>query len=335
MKNWSETQTLFDVLHHRLAAGESAALATVILIAGSTYRRPGAKLLVTADGVLRGNISGGCLEQDVRERALHVLATGKALQAHYDTGDSDDELWGMGLGCNGQVDIFIHPVTPADLATVIDPACQALADARVFGLRTTLTGPQAGRLQIDYEATGLVPVTTLTAGEFREQLVPPPMLWVCGAGDDAIPLVDLAATAGFRVAVLDHRAAFLAAERFPAARWRQQVQPAEWTLPAAAQGPHLAVVKTHNLSHDTAWVKQWLQTDATYIGLLGPGARRDELMRLLGVLPSATLFGPAGLDIGGEGPEQVALSIVAEALAAYHQRTGGHLRDRREAIHES
>lgn len=335
MKNWSETQTLFEALHRRLSAGEHAALATVTQIAGSTYRRPGAKLLVTADGVLRGNVSGGCLEQDVRERALHVLATGKAVQVHYDTGDGDDTLWGMGLGCNGQVDIFIHPVTPADLATVIDPACQALADSHVFGLRTTLTGPQTGRLQIDHAATGAAPLTTLTAGEFREQLVPPPMLWICGAGDDAIPLVDLAATAGFRVAVLDHRAAFLTAERFSAARWRQQVQPAEWTLPAMARGPHLAVVKTHNLSHDTTWVKQWLKADAIYIGLLGPRARRDELVRLLRIPPSTTLFGPAGLDIGGEGPEQVALSIIAEVLAAYHQRAGGHLRDRREAIHES
>ncbi len=330
MKNWQETQELVAELRTRLGRGESVAWATVVSIQGSTYRRPGAKLLMAADGTLAGNISGGCLEQDVRERALEVLRAGQPACVHYDTGDVEDTLWGLGLGCNGQVDIFIQPVSP-DTADWVEPLAQALDGNEAITVCTDLAGDASG--QVRWARSGATDVTGLEDGVFCERLEPPPVVWVCGAGDDAMPLVALLASTGFRVAVLDHRPAFLTSVRFPAARQLEAVRPAEWPGPPTGNPSALVVVKTHTLQYDLEWVNQWIAAGARYIGLLGPRARRDEILAKVEPAQRDLVFGPAGLDLGGEGPEQVALSIVAEILAVYHQRPGGHLRDRLGTIH--
>lgn len=330
MKNWQETQALLEQLRTRLGRGETVAWATVVAIKGSTYRRPGAKLLIASDGELAGNVSGGCLEQDIRERALQVLQTGCAACVHYDTSDVEDALWGLGLGCNGAVDLFIQPITPEN-AGWVESLWQALDGETPLTLRTTLEGAAVGQTQWADAQAG--EVTGRAEGCFQERLEPPPTVWVCGAGDDALPLVALLDAVGFRVTVLDHRSAFLTAARFPAARRLEAVRPDEWEGPPPTDNAPLVVVKTHTLQYDMEWVTQWVKVGARYIGLLGPRARREEIVAKIEPSAAVCIFGPAGLDLGGEGPEQVALSIVAEVLAVYHQRTGGHLRDRSGAIH--
>ncbi len=330
MKNWQETEAIFRRLQQLTADGAGAALAMIVSIKGSTYRRPGAKLLIEPDGRMMGNVSGGCLEQDVRETGLAIIKSGEAQCVHYDTSDIEDKVWGMGLGCNGEVDLFIQRITEEDHAEFIEQMCNWLHGDEAFAVRTELAGPNRGALYIR-EAEGTE--TGLSDDVFIERLDPPPTFLICGAGDDAIPLARLAHEVGFRVVMADHRSAYLTAERFPDTRARVKVRPEDALSKLSLNARTLAVVKTHALQHDAAWVQRLLETDTPYIGVLGPRDRRDEIMNQVDPSQHPRIYGPVGLDVGGEGPEQVAASIVAEALAVWHGRQAGHLRDRKTAIH--
>ncbi len=154
-----------------------------------------------------------------------------------------------------------------------------------------------------------------------------------GANDDAIPICAYASDIGFRVAVVDHRPALLAAERFPGAAARLALRPEE-DAGALALGPRTyAVVKTHSFAQDRDWTRRLLDGGVPYVGLLGPRARTQEILRQIGAEAADRVYGPVGLDLGAEGPEQVALSIVAELLAAHTSREPAHLREKESAIH--
>jgi xanthine/CO dehydrogenase XdhC/CoxF family maturation factor len=167
---------------------------------------------------------------------------------------------------------------------------------------------------------------------FVDVLSPPPSLLIFGAGDDSRPLASLAREAGFQVTVVDHRRGFLTAERFP--------PPARLVLRRATEGvpkltrQHFAVVETHSLQHDRDWMRALLQQPLAYLGLLGPRARKEHLFEELGVPDPERVYAPVGLDLGAEGPEQVAVSIVAEMLAVRAGRHPAHLREKRGGIHE-
>lgn len=325
MKNWQETEQIMQRARTVLAGGKSLALAVVTRIEGSTYRRPGAKLLIESDGTMIGNISGGCLEEDVRENGLAVIQSGAPRQVHYDTSDLEDTVWGLGLGCNGKIDLQIGSCSPQRDAEGIATACNLLQGDRTLLFRLDATGPIA-----------IVPQAEANSGwqGFEEILDPPPTFLVIGAGDDARPLVQMAHQVGFRVIVADHRSGYLTENRFPAAHRRIRVRADDDGSDLVLNERVLAVVKTHTLQHDQAWVQRLAATPVPYIGLLGPRDRRDEIRNRIDPSVQSRLYGPIGLDIGGEGPELVAQSIVSEALAVWHRRCGGHLRDRPGTIHE-
>ena len=366
MKHWQETSQILGRVIELAAAGRRAALATVVRIRGSAYRRAGAKLLVEERGATRGGVSGGCLEADVREIALTVLREGTPRLRHYDTGGDDRTVWGLGLGCNGAVDIFVQPVTPADALEAARRVRALLAEDAAFAVSTVVRGPSTvlGRVLVSGHAlpagsTGIPALdreiagcaqAVLEAGEsqcydigstgvFTEVHVPPPRLVICGAGDDAIPLAAFASQVGYRVTVVDHRPAYLSPDRFPEAE-RTDRRPADG-LDGLPLGPRThAVVMTHSFGHDREWIRRLLDSDVAYIGLLGPVARRDEILEQIGAAgePSdATetdrLFAPVGLDLGADGPEQVAVSILAELLAVRAASAPRHLRERAGVIH--
>ncbi|HKI05831.1 MAG TPA: XdhC family protein [Thermoanaerobaculia bacterium] len=354
MNHWKETEEVFSRLAELKAAGRRAVLATVVRIVGSAYRRPGAKFLIEDTGDTLGSVSGGCLEADVREVAKSVLATGKPSLRHYSTGADEDVVWGLGLGCNGLVDVFVQPATEGPLAELADRLRDFLAGDSPFVVATVVDGGGAGGVLIcgpegsvdgslgstELDAAGVEHARGLTAasrsdvrdGVFFEALPPPPHLVVCGAGDDARPLVAYAADAGFRVTVVDHRPALLEAEWFPQASQRLLARPEEAVdLPAAARS--LAVVKTHSLNHDREWVRRLLAAGLPYVGILGPHARTESILRDIGRQGDERVFGPVGLDLGADGPRQVALAIVAELLAFTTGREPRHLYERKEAIH--
>lgn len=329
MKTWQETNVLTTRTRSLLEGGESAAWAIVTRIEGSTYRRPGAKLLIEADGRMSGNISGGCLEADVRENALAAIEASQPRCLHYDTSDDEDTLWGMGLGCNGKVDLLVLPFQPDKDLPWLSQLAEGLAGDQPLAVRYPLHSelPTVETPTADLQ-------TGLDDEAFTEKLLPPPTLAVIGAGDDAMPLVQMAAAVGFRVTVVDHRSAYLTAERFADAHEMLSLRsgddfPATWRAETT-----LAIVKTHVLQHDQAWVERLIAHGLSYVGLLGPRDRRDAIRNRIDPEAGSRLYGPVGLDIGGEGPQQVSLSIIAEALAVWHQRTGGHLRERKTAIHD-
>jgi xanthine dehydrogenase accessory factor len=374
VKHWQEMTHILDRVVQLGRQGRSTALAVVTQISGSAYRRPGAKLLIDADGGFLGGVSGGCLEEDVREIGLHVLQSGTTRALHYDTGTDETKLWGLGLGCDGEVDLLVQPIAaaaaidadgpwarvrtllrgdePFAVATLIEPAGGPPTGTLVVGAQGLIAGGLVNRgpeaAELEAEVVG-VAVAALAGGRsrldtlgarrlFTDVLLPPPKLLVCGASDDARPTVTAAATAGFRVFVADHRAAYLTAERFPEAQhlWLGRPEEDMPGLPTdSEEGTRdtYAVVKTHSLLRDTAWIKRLAATVIPYIGVLGPRARVEKILVGLGLARDPRVFGPIGLDLGADGPEQVGLSIVAELLAVRAKRSAHHLRERREAIH--
>jgi xanthine dehydrogenase accessory factor len=373
LKHWQEMAHILDRVLALGRQGRGTALAMVTQISGSAYRRPGAKLLVEAGGSFLGSISGGCLEEDVREIGLGVLDSGASRLLHYDTGTDESKLWGLGLGCDGEVDILVRPISAVDaagdnglwtrvralldgdapfaLATLVDAEGGGPGDTIVVGTGGLLAGalrehrphfgPETAALEAEVVrlasaalAGGRSRFDTLGARRlFTDVLLPPPKLLVCGAGDDARPTVALAAMMGFRVSVADHRSAYLTAERFPEAQRLFLIRPEEDAPGLPGDIDTYAVIKTHSLMRDTAWVKRLAATEIPYLGVLGPRARIEKIAAELGMHGDPRLFGPIGVDIGADGPEQVGLSIVAELLAVHAHRKPRHLRERLESIH--
>jgi xanthine/CO dehydrogenase XdhC/CoxF family maturation factor len=360
LKHWQETREIVRRVVDLGRDGRTCAVATVTRIEGSAYRRPGAKLLIESDGSVCGGVSGGCLEEDVREVGLRVLRSGAARLQHYATGSDESRVWGLGLGCDGNIEILVQPVSseaacgpwaevqellegnsPFALATLFTPAAGGALLA--VGPRGRIAGG-LGDPDVDAEAeaqgmaairSGRAPFWRLAGSSmvFTEVLAPPLKLVVCGAGEDAKPLVAFAAAAGFRVCVADSRAAYVTAQRFPDAWKLLPVHPEADAEEMPGDAQTYAVVMTHSLERDTMWVRRLLEADVPYVGLLGPRARTRKLLHEIGTSGSERVFGPVGLDLGAEGAEQVALSIVAELLAVRSGRDPRHLRERQAAVH--
>jgi xanthine/CO dehydrogenase XdhC/CoxF family maturation factor len=333
----SELSELLDAADAMAARDEPMALATVVATRGSTYRRAGARLLIPAHGEPIGNISGGCLEGDVARIGREVIASGEPRTLEFDMTADDDAVWGYGLGCNGAIELFVEP-TGGALESVA-----ALRSGQGACLVIPLTGPDAGshRLETDGIAaaaiSGGTPRVEEVAGErvFYEPLLPPLRLLVCGAGHDAIPLVRQAVELGWRVVVVDVRDALLTTERFGVGVDFANPNP-EAAADALAPDPRTAaILMSHNYLRDIAYLRSFLDRPLAYLGVLGPRGRTQQMLAEIGAPDAiARLHAPAGLDIGAEGPEEVAHAVVAEILAVIGGREGGPLRDRRGRIHQ-
>jgi xanthine/CO dehydrogenase XdhC/CoxF family maturation factor len=367
----SEITDVLDAIEKLDAEGQRMALATIVAVRGSTYRRPGARLLVPEEGAPIGNISGGCLEGDVADMARIVMREGAARLAGWDLTADDDDVWGLGLGCNGAIEVFIEPADQAiavthALRTALElerPICvvTALESALEIvapGARIVVpdNGPVEGSLgdaDVNADAiaaareglaSGRSEIRTLGRGvrAFVEVLEPPLRLVICGAGHDAIPLVRAAAGVGWRPVVVDDRPAFLTHDRFPHAYAFVQIEgPADVATQAPLDARTFAVVMTHNYLRDRDYLRGLLASDVGYIATLGPAARTYRLLSELseeGVQISdadrGRIHGPAGLDLGAEGPDEIAQAIVAEIVAVRHGRAGGFLKERPGPIHD-
>jgi xanthine/CO dehydrogenase XdhC/CoxF family maturation factor len=281
----------FDSLRDR---AESLVLVTVYETKGSTYSKAGAQMLVDQNGVFRGMLSGGCLEGDLAIRAQQVLDTGTPQTVTYDLG-VDDELWGMGVGCDGLMRMYLQPLSPTnDYAPFAE-----IADI--------LRGHEAADVSIPIE--GESPDTLLLRVE------PPPQVLVLGAGLDAEPVVRFAAELGWRCTVFDHRQAYIDNGDFSPAESTCCAPAAELCDRLDLARFNMAIVMSHHLASDRTYLRQLAETDIAYVGLLGPQSRRDRLLSELGSAAATLdtrLHGPAGLDIGARGPAPIALSIVAQ-----------------------
>ncbi|NOX71032.1 MAG: XdhC family protein [Gammaproteobacteria bacterium] len=340
--------------------GDPLVLASVFETAGSTYSKTGAGMLISGDGDFQGMLSGGCLEGDLAARAKQVIESGQPQQVSYDLSQDDEALWGLGVGCDGLMRIFLQPLLPAgnyepfatmadrlqgertEIAAIVIESASELAckgDALVSGAGcfTRLGLPSTTAAIIEPAATAaMVGGYSVTRSEklgddaisvLYVLLKPPSRVLVLGAGLDAEPVVNLCAELGWRVTLQDHRPAYIEKGDFSKAR---QVL----CNPASSLAEVLdlrqfdaAIVMSHHLVTDGIYLQLLAQTEMTYIGLLGPGSRRNRIVGNLGATAArldGRLHGPAGLDIGGRGPAAIALSIVAEMhekLAAPERRS--------------
>ncbi|HEY6157375.1 MAG TPA: XdhC family protein [Gemmatimonadales bacterium] len=357
MKQWLETREVLDFLAGARRGGKPAALATVVRVRGSAYRHEGSKLAVAGDGSSAGNVSGGCLEQDVREVALQVIRSGAPELRSYCSSADEIAAWDLGVGCEGQVEVYVEPAPDArsrerDLLEGREPFAVATPigmRAAKCGMRLIVTGAgvegDLGSIDLNSRvaakarellATGESGIHEIGGGSvFFDVLLPPPQLVVLGAGDDARPLVRFAADVGFRVVVVDRRVGLLTHERFPAAALvRSTGDELGEATPLDAEC--YAVVMNHNFADDQAYLRALLKTPVCYIGVLGPRQRTDRMLRNLaaqGPLDEGRVYGPVGLDIGTDGAEQVALAVIAEVLAVRSGRRARSLRERLAPIH--
>jgi xanthine dehydrogenase accessory factor len=345
---------------------KQTALATVVHVEGSSYRRAGARMLVTEDGQLTGAISGGCLEGDALRKARLVMAQQKPMLVTYDTTDEDDAKLGVGLGCNGIIHILIEPINAADENNPIALFKQFLAKREQVVLITIFTlhdkqAPQPGTcalLNTSEQLTGNFPDLTIQqvvladAKEvlkngnsvtktyiyqdkftcFIELLQPAVSLVVIGAGNDAIPLSNLATVLGWQITIVDGRANYVVSERFPLAHKLVVARAGDVLSKVDCDTRTVFVLMTHNYNYDMALLKELLPLGLTYIGCLGPKKRLirmiDEITDEQGAIPAdqlAPVYGPAGLDIGSENSEEIALSILAEIQAVLKKRNGSSL----------
>jgi len=366
----SELQEVLRAIEEGRDTGERMALATVVGVRGSTYRREGARLLVREAGKPVGTISGGCLEGDVRVTATEIMADGVPRLLHFDLTADDEAVWGWGLGCNGVIDVFVEPAEGA-IATA-GAIRRAVLERRPLAVVVVTESPEGGprpatRMLVRDDGTvegslGDAELDELARQEavralaeersgvvelgrgvraFVEALVPPIRLLVCGAGHDAIPLARLAAGLGWSVTVIDDRETFLKPHRFPEAERLVNAEPIDAASAAGVDKRSHVVVMSHNFLRDKDYLRSFLGSPAPYLGMLGPAARLDKLLDALhaeGYDPDPAdlvpVRGPAGLDLGGDGPDEVAWAITAEILAVHHGRSGGPLRDRTGPIHD-
>jgi xanthine dehydrogenase accessory factor len=359
VKQWLETRQVFDQLAAWHADGTRAALATVVRVNGSAYRHEGAKLVVGESELSVGNVSGGCLEADVREVAQRVLRTGVAELRTYCGGAEEIAAWDLGVGCDGEVEILIEPVSSPRLhernalqaetgyvsVTLLRESRECgeaprllLSDAGQFG---TLGDPaldaHAREHASAWRAVGESRIEQ--AGECRlllDVLQPPPRLVVISAGDDARILARLSAEVGFRVVVVDRRPGLLARERFPASVTLLESDATRLNELLVLDASSFCVVMTHDFADDSHYLAALLRTPARYIGMLGPRQRTERILTRLradGPVDESRIYGPVGLDIGTDGAEQVALAVLAEILAVRSGRQPQSLRERRAPIH--
>jgi xanthine/CO dehydrogenase XdhC/CoxF family maturation factor len=342
-----------------------AALATVVRVQGSAYRRPGARMFITDDGRWTGAVSGGCLEGDALRQAREVMHEGRPRVVTYDTTNDEENTFGVGLGCNGLIDILIEPIRPDDERNPLALLGRLLTERRPAAMATVVVASDAARvgqrliLDANGDAHSTVPdretaerLHRLTAAAltterssldaldgltvFAEALIPDIQLLIFGAGYDVLPLVAQAKLLGWPVTVTDDCVAHLSPKKFAACDALFYAPREEVMAKLRPDRRTAAVLMTHNFRYDEAVLPGLLQTDIPYIGILGPKKRGDKLAEALGGFRDSDwqrIHSPIGLDIGAETPEEIALSIVAEIQARFNARDGRMLRERNAPIH--
>ncbi|HEY1250117.1 MAG TPA: XdhC family protein [Thermoanaerobaculia bacterium] len=332
MKHWKETAEILARTARVAEAGGRAAIAMVVRVEGSAYRRPGAKFLVEESGATAGGVSGGCLEGDVREVALEVLRSGEPRLLRYETGD-DESVFGLGLGCSGTVEIFVSDATSPEALETSGEILGLLRGDRPFAVSTVLRGAAAGTVTLHPGGAASSAPPPPDRDVFVETYAPPPALVIFGGADDAIPLAAYASASGFRVTVVDHRPAALLPGRF-AEDVRLDARRPEAGTGGLPLGPRsFAVVKMHSFAHDREWARSLRDAGVPYVGLLGPRERGRKILTQIGAEAGERFFAPVGLDLGAEGPEQIAVAIVGELLAVHASRQPWSLREKEGAIH--
>ena len=337
-----------DTIARWQKAGERVALATVINVEGSAPRAEGAKMAITDSGRIEGSVSGGCVESAVAQEALAVLRSGVPTIQRY--GINRNMMWDVGLSCGGTIDVFIQPLDdqlPAQAGAAF-AACTIVRGPSGVGARMLVRGDSSTHgsfhdPELEQRArawargameNGQSKIHSLREYEvFVDVSTPQPRAVLVGAVHIAVALCEMAAQSGFSVTIIDPRPNLCNRERFPKAAnlivdWPEDALP-QLTLD---ENTYVAVL-THDDKFDDPTLERVLPTNVRYVGAIGSKKtqtlRRERLLEA-GVPVSAVerLHGPIGLDIGAQSPEEIAVAILAEMIAAKYHRSGMPLRDR-------
>ena len=367
-----EISEILKAYSEAISEGKKTALATVVKVEGSSYRQPGARMLVTEDGSLTGAISGGCLEGDALRKALLSIHQKQNKLITYNTNNEDDAELGLQLGCNGIVHILFeyidenipnNPIqllrqlqaerSPAIIGTLFSLKKQARQDGTILFYREN-TAPL---YQIDAaaelltEAKNVLDTKTATIKKIDENsevealieyIAPPVSLVIVGAGNDVQPLVKMVEILGWEITIAEGRATHATKKRFPNAKQILVGKPEQVFKDIKIDYQTYFVLITHNYKYDLAMLKLLLQTDCNYIGILGPKTKLNRMLEDLsdeGIKVTEEqlnrIYGPIGLDIGAETSEEIALSIIAEIKAMMSGKTGTSLKYKTGKIHNT
>jgi len=351
--------------------GKKTALATVVKVEGSSYRQPGARMLVTEDGLLTGAISGGCLEGDALRKALLSINQKQNKLVTYNTSNEDDAEIGLQLGCNGIVHILFEYIddelenNPIQLLSQLKAERKEAVIITIFSLnkRASQIGTSLffridspvlhhnnNGLNLISEAkevllTKMTSVKKIQENSEDEALIeyikPPVSLIIAGAGNDVQPLVKMTALLGWEVTIGDGRNAHATKKRFPSAHKVSVVKAEDFLENVNIDDQTFFVLMTHNYKYDLAVLKLLLNTDCRYIGILGPKSKLDRMLddlQLEGISVNEEqlkrIHSPIGLDIGAETSEEIALSIVSELKAFESGKIGTSLKYKSGKIHD-
>ncbi len=358
----NELQAVLDLFCSAVGKDQQCAMATVVECYGSTYRRPGARLLITEEGAMAGNVSAGCLESDIREHAYRVLGSGSNVLVEYNTGaTAEHSPWELGLGCGGVTRILVEHLPPDALYMTALRRCLETQEAALLCTRVSMASSSPARVQTvrcleryvadtpaghldlpcalpediahkTFSWSAAEPASDTACDEriYFEQLVPPPAVLIFGAGQDVVPVVDMTSMLGWPTVVVDPQARRASLDVFAKAKRVFLARPESFARAICLRGQFMGLVMSHDFETDLAALRYLSASPSTYIGLLGPQQRTARLLERLHASISRfsadRIHGPVGLDIGAETPEEIALSIVAEMQAVVSGRAGTSLR---------
>lgn len=339
-----EIRSIISKYEQLKSTSTKMALATVVNVEYSSYRRSGARMLITEDGTWVGGISGGCLEGDTLKKAMYAIHKNEAVKVTYDTREDDSSQIGVGLGCNGLIDVLIVPIsdlennpieiikeivdrrTPSILLTSLDNG-----NTEDYSIRAS-TNPELEKEINKVRSNAKSRKIELNKGYFIEYLQPEIKLYVFGRNYDVIPLAQIVKDIGWKINIVANpikvsKQIFELADKVINAS-KTQIQPDEYSA---------ALLMSHDYITDKKNLILLQEYDLKYIGLLGPKMRKEKMLDQLSEESISVrldnIFGPMGLDTGATSPEEIAVSIIAEIRACFAGRHGGRLRDRQTSIH--
>ncbi|MFM1820096.1 MAG: hypothetical protein RLZZ402_455 [Bacteroidota bacterium] len=320
-----ELYTVIQQVNDLQKAGLKFVLATVVRVEGSAYRRPGARMLIAEDGNWWGGISGGCLEGDILKKAQLALFSQSYKTITYDTREEDPFALGIGLGCQGVIEIHINPFQE-QIKALIDALKSHLEGNEAHTLRMQLSA----HFQIELEAASASHGSEWSDNVFTEYLPAPMTVWVFGNQFDAQGFIQQANGLAWRVNWVGILTKMNSNLMVMGRYGYEDIWP--------IQSSDFLVMMTHDLEKDMKILEKLISAPVkpVYVGILGPKKRFEKLQNhfkqdLVTLLPIST---PIGLDIGAEGPEEIAISIISEILSIKNNRNGQRLILRDRAIHE-
>lgn len=334
---------LYEFFKNATKDQEPLVLVTVFETTGSTYSKAGDRMIIDGNGNFCGMLSGGCLEGDLVERARSVIRSDSAQTVSYDLG-ADDELWGLGVGCDGTMRVLLQPLTSDSSYQPFESIADLLNGRESAGIAIVIESKspsvETGASVVLQEGTKIYfgmheadarsiarHSDTAQPGSMCEvctpdgdcvvlysKIRPSPALLVLGAGLDSEPVIRIASELGWRCTVNDHRQKYIAGRSYPNGTVSLGVSTETLSEHLDLDCFDVAIVMSHHLVSDRSYLRQLAASSIGYIGLLGPSGRHDRLINELGDTADVLqgrLHGPAGIRLGGRGPSAIALEIVA------------------------